>query len=189
MPLNDQDIRYVAKKLSLPKKIVEKITEEESDANLVLEQVSTHPLKKEDLSNITLLTYIKLLVYRYSSDTKFDINQKLYVSKCIYYHYNAIRKCLDYQLVTQKGFNEQKSQYLLVLVGLFHDIMPPAMFKNVNYIIGEGFRNREETRDIARNIEIWVEILKEIKKKGYLDIPVKLSPKKIKPKPRLLLTN
>ena len=171
MGLNDQDIKYISKKLLLAPQIVEKLSEEDSDANLLINETSVKNIKNTDVSKLTLLTYIKLVVCRYSYETEFSINDKVYISKCIYYHFPEIKRCLDYKLITSKGGpTERKSQYFLVLAGFFHNKVSPDFFYNgYKKFISDGFRCREELRDISQHIWEWVEILQDIEKRGWFD--------------------
>ncbi|MEK6861895.1 MAG: hypothetical protein AABY07_08065 [Nanoarchaeota archaeon] len=171
MPLNDQDLKYVAKKLLLSPKLVEKLTESERDTDLILSQASVKNIKKQDSLKITALTYLKLVVYRYSFDTTFDIDDKLYIAKCLFYNYLNIKKGLDYQLITDKtGPSEKKSQYYLVLAGLYYEETAKEFFyPGYQMFIEDGFRTRPELYCLSKHIEEWVSILREINRKGWIN--------------------
>lgn len=188
MPLNDQDSKYVSRKLGLSQKLVGTLTEDEKDTNLLLSHVAVKDIKKSDINKITFLTYIKLLVFRYSHDTGFDINEKDYVSKCVYFLYLQIRKGLDYKLITDKtGPSEKKSQYYLVLSGLFHKEIPSVFFPSgYQNFIEEGWR---KTRyELSKHVTVWIDVLREIDKKRWLEASIKNIKKEDKKEP-LLLTN
>lgn len=179
MGLLEQDIKYISKKLHLSPQIVQTLSEDDRDCNLLLSEASIKNFKPEDINKITVFTYIKLIIYRYSYDTGFDIDDKLYIAKCVFFHYPSIKKCLDYNLISSKnGPTERKSQYFLVLAGLCHDCVSPDFFYNgYKKFIGDGFRKNEKLREVSIFTAEWIEILREANSKGWFTPKIKKSQK------------
>lgn len=168
--MDEKDVNYLVKKLSLPPEIVRKLTEEERDSNLLLSAASVKNLKKYDVGTVTCQSYIKMVVLRYSYDTDFDISEKTYVSNSIYTLFPLIKRGLDYALITQKEPDERKSRYFLVLAGLLYDIAPPQIF-NPSYkmVIADGFRKNSNLRSLASHVSDWIYILRDIKSRKWLE--------------------
>lgn len=169
MLLKDRDLQYIVKKLNLAPEIVNKLTEEESDSDLLFNEVSVKDIKKEDYKQLTSFSYIKLVVFRYSYDSGFSFEEKKYVARCIYLHFLGIKKEINYRLIASKIVSEDRSQYCLVLSSFFHDQIDPKFF-TANYIskISDGFRKNESLRDFSFRISDWIDILREIHTKNWM---------------------
>ena len=169
MGLNDKDIKYIVKKLAVSPQTLRKLTEEENDANLILNETSIRHIKKSDALKIDPLTYIKLIVFRYSYDAEFEMAEKDYIAKSIYINYPSIKDCPNYFLIHQDMIGEKKSQYLLVLSGFFHDQFPiRILYPNYKKQIEDGFKSQGKLKDLNKHIENWLDILKEIHIKKWL---------------------
>jgi hypothetical protein len=182
MPLNKQDFDYTLKKLSLSPPLLEKITETERDTNLLLSELSTKNIKREDINNLSFLTYVKLLVFRYSYDTGFGLDEKIYVAQSVCQFFPEIKRELNFKLISSKdGPSEKKSQYFLVLSGFYYDVVSPQFFYDgYKAFIANGFRKNEKLRGLSDNVEDWLVILREIHTKKWMAA---------KSKKQLLLTN
>lgn len=182
MVLNDTDIKYLVKKLAVPTQTLRKLTEEENDTNLIINEASIRHIKRGDALKINPLTYIKLIVFRYSYDAKFEMAEKDYVAKSIFNHYPSIKNCPDYFLIHKDMIGEKKSQYLLVLAGFFHDQFPiKILYPNYQKQIEDGFKLQNKLKELNRHVEDWMGILREIHKKNWLS-----SVKKIDKSPLML---
>lgn len=169
MVLNNIDIKYLVKKLAVPTQTLRKLTEEENDTNLIINEASIRHIKKGDALKINPLTYIKLIVFRYSYDAKFEMAEKDYIAKSIYNHYPSIRSCPDYFLIHKNMIEEKRSQYLLVLAGFFYDQFPiRILYPNYQKQIEEGFKTQNVLKKLAEHVGNWMDILKEIHKKNWL---------------------
>ena len=169
MGLNDKDIKYIVKKLAVSPQTLRKLTEEENDANLILNETSIRHIKKSDALKIDPLTYIKLIVFRYSYDAKFEMAEKDYIAKSIYINYPSIKDCPNYFLIHQDMIGEKKSQYLLVLAGFFHDQFPiRILYPNYQKQIEDGFKLQNTLKGLNRHVDDWIGILKEIHTKNWL---------------------
>lgn len=169
MVLNDTDIKYLLKKLVVSPEVLRKLVEEENDANLVINEASIKHIKKEDVLKIDPLTYIKLIVFRYSYDTKFEMAEKDYIAKSIFTHYPSINNCPDYFLIHNDMIGEKRSQYLLVLAGFFHDQFPiKILYPNYQKQIENGLKLQNTLKELTKHINEWIEIMHEIHKKNWL---------------------
>lgn len=164
--LKSQDLHYIEQKLGLTPKITAKITEDPLDADLVLNELSIKDIKREDANKISALTYLKLLVFRYSHDTDFKISEKEYVAKSVYLNFTSIKKEIDYRLLSpQTPPDEKKSQYFLVLAGFYYNSVKPEIFSSdFRSEISKGFRPDR----ISDHVDDWVYILREIDRKSWL---------------------
>lgn len=168
MELNRLEIKYITKKLAVPVNTVAKLTEEERDADLVLSEVSVRGIKKEDCFKISPLTYIKLVVYRYSYDTGFDINEKKYIAQTVYLHYLPIKNCFDYNIIA-KSQGDERSRHFLIVASFFDDKIPiKIIYPNYKKEIKDGFSKIESLPNLSKNSQDWEDILKEINRKNWL---------------------
>ncbi|MEK6880985.1 MAG: hypothetical protein AABY22_15300 [Nanoarchaeota archaeon] len=166
MPLKSQDLHYIEEKLGITPEIAKLLTEDITDTNLLLNHVSVKEIKREDSRKISALTYLKLLIFRYSHDTTFEIPEKEYVAQSIYLNFTSIKREMNYCLISPKTKpNEQKSQYLLILSGFYSDSINLELFyKNIKNEISNGFR----PKNISSHIDDWIYILREIWRKKWL---------------------
>ena len=170
MILDEKDLKYIARKLASSSKILKGLTEENRDVDLLLNSVSVKRIKKEDSLKISPLTYIKLIVFRYSYDSNFNIDEKDYIAKTIYTYYTSINVYYDYSLINTSKLGEKKSQYLLVLAGFFHERFPiRILYPNHKREIELGFRTEQHLRPLSEHVTEWLDILKEINRKKWLD--------------------
>ncbi len=169
MGLNRVEIKYITKKLAVSPEIVEKLTEDETDENLLLGEVSVRGIKKDDCFKISPLNYIKLVIYRYSYDTGFEINEKKYIAQTVYNHYLPIKKIADYNLIVKDG-GEKRGQIFLIVAGLFSDVIPlKILYPNYRKEIQAGFQEVKQLKELNQHTQEWEEILKEIKTKNWLN--------------------
>lgn len=168
MGLSRLEIKYITKKLVVPDITVVKLTEDDRDLNLLLNEVSIRGIKREDRLKISSLNYIKLVVYRYSYDTGFDINEKTYIAQTVYLHYLPIKNCFDYNLIT-KSRGDERSRHFLIVASFFSDKIPiKIIYPNYKKEIVEGFSKLEKLPNLSKNSQNWEDILKEINKKNWL---------------------
>ncbi len=174
--LNPKDIKYLSKKLSTSPEIIKKLTEDESDLNLILDKASVTDIKKEDSLVVSPLVYIKLLILRYSQDTGFALEEKNYIAGAVFDYYLEIVNGIDYLFLCSKTPpNEEKSRYFLVLSGFHYDrVHPKLLFPGFEKLIADGFRKNEKLKNLASNVPSWIDICHEIKKKRYLGDPNRL---------------
>lgn len=182
--LNDSDLKYIVKKLAVSPSTLKKLMEEEKDVNLVLDAVSIKAIKKGDALKIAPLTYIKLIVFRYSHDSGFDINERDYVAKSVYNHYPSIKNCPDFLLIKKEPISEKRSQYLLILSSFFQERIP-LRFIHPDYKkeIEDGFKLQNILKDLPKHSQDWGGILMEIHKKDWLSTVENIE------RPQLLLKN
>lgn len=170
MPFDATDLNYISKKLASPPEILKSLSEEERDADLLLNHVCIKDIKRGDSRKINPLTYIKLVVFRYSHDLDFDIDEKDYVAKTVYSTYPSLKDCYNYNFINTNKLGEQKSQHLLMAAGLFDDKIPvKILYPNYKKDIEEGFKGHPaHLKQFPAHINEWIDVLKEINKKKWL---------------------
>lgn len=169
MPLTKREIKYVADKLAAPPETISNLSENSRDTNLILNEVSVREIKKDDILNSVMpSTFIKLVTFRHSYDTNFEIEEKDYIANAVYLNYLAIKKYMDFNLIADKDRNEKRSQYLLIMAGFFSDRMPIRMLLPT-YLqeMKDGFKKNKELKNLSSNSESWIDILKEIHRKNW----------------------
>lgn len=176
MPLTKREVKYVASKLERPPESISNLLEDDRDANLVLSEVSVRGIKKEDvLKDVTPLTFIKLVTFRHSYDTNFNIEEKEYVASAVHSNYLAIKKYLNYKLIADKENTEKRSQYLLITAAFFSDSIPiKALLPTYLQEMRDGFRKNKDLRELSEHSESWIDILKEIHRKNWLSTVPKI---------------
>ena len=167
--MNAKDFKYISQKFNIPPPTLKKITEEEKDVNLLLDSLSVGKIQNTDAKFFNYLTYLKLIVFRYSYDTNFDIEEKIYVASCIYCYYLKIKKCLDFKLLMSKNISEERSQYYLILAGFYYDRVTMKLFpENYETIIQDGFKLNTTLKELNIHVKDWIYILREIYRKNWL---------------------
>lgn len=168
MPLKNQDLQYIAEKLGISLEKTEKLTEEDRDTNLVLNELSVKSIKKQDYSRLSTSTFIKLITFRYSYELNYSIEEKIYIANCIYLLYPTLKKEINLKIIDTDHISEKKSQYCIVLFGFFSDRLNSNIIDS-NHIrnISEGFRAKTELRDLSFHVREWIDILREIHHKNW----------------------
>ncbi len=128
-------------------------------------------LKSQDLHYIEqklgITPEIAKLLTEVPQDTEFPITEKQYVANSVYFNYLAIKKEINYHLLSPKTPPDgKKSQYFLVLAGFYFNSVKPEIFSlDFKSEISKGFRPNQ----ISGHVDDWIYILREIYHKKWLE--------------------
>lgn len=168
MFLSKKDVEFLSKKTKLSIKKVKLLTEEEGDLNLVLEQITTAPPTKAELSSLSFGLLIKVVIYHYSRSSKIDIKEKSYISSLFEKYIAAIYHSKLFKSVPKNKQDKDFAEYLFVLLGFFSDKIDANEHKKYKSYLYDYLRNDDDHRELFKNLEKWFDILNRIKSQDIL---------------------
>lgn len=177
MHITEADLKYLCKETGMSSEVIETLTEEEQDLNLLLNQIVLKNFQKIDLIYLGFLTYIKMVLFKYSFNTNYSLEEKSYIAHCVYEHFPRIKICPNLKIIKQKQPKEEISQYYLVLAGLFSNKITSFFLKEgYQDFIADGFRRNSEIcpllLSVSTHVSEWINILQLLKKDKWFDKPI-----------------
>lgn len=173
--LRADELEFLSSSLGIQSSLVKKLTEQESDTNLLLEQVvAIRDFKKEDVLLFSSEIGFKLILFKYTQSDIFPINEKLYIVKAVRDLYKGLiagikdnvtdRLLLAYE---QKKPSEETSKTFLVASGLLNTRLKYDFTSRKHiFFIENGFwvMNNE----FAKRATDWLIVLRKIQNDGWL---------------------
>lgn len=160
----DKDLKTLSNCLSVSKRVVSTLFEEEADADLLLDTVSSK-LATVDNLELSKPLQTKLIIFHLSKTLGYDLAERSYVARVIYSELPKIIKKIDAAVIHAEEPSEKNSQYLLVLLGLYsHCLAPDYPQGDLIAFTREGFPKFKNSKNLIRDHVVhWIKFLRDSK--------------------------
>lgn len=160
--LFENDISFLIQQTKLSEKQLLSLVETERDFDLLLESVAILPVTKERLWNLSFFTYIKFIIYKYSQQYNFSLEEKNYVAKMIYKNFPRLQMKVNFGYLSTADTSEKLSQYYLVLMGFFYKRLKKKFFTvKIWNQVENGFKIGQ-IQEFHTHLKTWVNVLHKI---------------------------
>jgi hypothetical protein len=174
--LNLSDIEYISKKTKLSEEKVYILTEDPKDFNLIINELAKDNLE-EGILTISFELFTKLHIYKITLDSKYNFNEKNYVSETISNIYPKLDKEKIENVDIQDSWetlyepNEDLAKYYFTLLSLFDKSLDRRrrQFPSKNFLYKkalDGFYNSEHN-EIANHLNNWIILVKRMKEEYW----------------------
>lgn len=161
MLLTKEDVEFISQKTRLSIRKTKLLTEEERDLSLILDQLSSGSISKEEIAKLSFPTIIKYVVFKHSKDFNFPLPEKIYVCQIIEKHFPVIARSKIFRSFPKDRNNKDFAEYCLILVGLFsHKLKPEEYKKYKNYLI---FFKTDDFPTLYDKFDSWVSVFTKMK--------------------------
>ena len=118
--IDDIAVNYLSHLLKTDEEIIDKITENEEDSLLVIEQASKKRLNKKKLLQLHPKLAALLMVFREGAKEGLSFNEKLYLAETFYEYFFCLAKLKKISFTADKP-SEKGSKLCLVLIIFFEN--------------------------------------------------------------------
>ena len=168
MKLSNEDIEYISLETKLSRDKATLLCEEERDLNLVLDAISSSFSKsKLDTNKLSYSVYVKLVTFKNSKDTRFEIEEKAYVASSVLRYLNQLKSRVKYDILNSKTVDEKFCQYSLVASGLFSQKLKAESLSKKNILKIQNAFIEVGIREVGHHLQEWIQILQQIQSEGW----------------------
>ena len=174
--LNLSDIEYISKKTKLSEEKVYILIEDPKDFNLIINELAKDEIE-DGILTISFELFTKLHIYKITLDSKYNFNEKNYVSETISNIYPKLDKHkienIDIQDTWETLYepNEDLAKYYFILLSLFDKSLDRRrrQFPTKNFLYKkalDGF-NRSNHQEIAKHLNNWITLIKRMQEEYW----------------------
>ena len=174
--LNLSDIEYISKKTKLSEEKVYILIEDPKDFNLIINELAKDEIE-DGILTISFELFTKLHIYKITLDSKYNFNEKNYVSETISNIYPKLDKHkienIDIQDTWETLYepNEDLAKYYFTLLSMFDKSLDRRrrQFPTKNFLYKkalDGF-NRSNHQEIAKHLNNWITLIKRMQEEYW----------------------
>jgi hypothetical protein len=174
--LNLSDIEYISKKTKLSEEKVYILIEDPKDFNLIINELAKDEIE-DGILTISFELFTKLHIYKITLDSKYNFNEKNYVSETISNIYPKLDKYkienIDIQDTWETLYepNEDLAKYYFTLLSLFDKSLDKRrrQFPTKNFLYKkalDGF-NKSNHQEIAKHLNNWIILIKRMQEEYW----------------------
>lgn len=167
--MTNKDIQFIAKAIKLPVEKAKILVEEETDRNLILDQICEKKFSEKMVNGVSSDLLTRLVVFKFSKNVPASLEEKAYVAGMVIRQLPKfdIKKFLDKK---KKTFEEDLAQFYLVAIGFFQKTIkennPDFSFKEYYSYMDTAF-SRAGKSTLCANLKRWTDTLLVIKESKW----------------------
>lgn len=165
--LIDKDLQQISKKVNLSISKTATLTEENSDLINIVDSLSTNKFTKNDYKNLSFALFAKLLIFKFTKNTDFTAEDKLFLAECLTIHYHTFKNKKTKTVKIEKFKSLDETKYYLLLYCLyltkFKISISPVRLKLILSNNLWAF-----SKKLSKNLDLIKDIFQKIKKDGWI---------------------